>query len=134
MGYGKYLLSKTGLFPSLDPVAEDVLNAADKVFEVKDVVTSRRDRYFYIIPESYKKAYISELMSIFSSNGIILRPHHSKHYNCLLFRVPNRGQKFMYDVMRVCNNSKEFQNVLQEYVTRKQKVLFPRLTQKLRSR
>ena len=46
MGYAKYVLSQTGLFPRWEPNAAGALDAANKVFEIK----YHENGYYYIIP------------------------------------------------------------------------------------
>lgn len=114
MAYMKYLLSRTGLFPKMEPGIEDVLKAATIAHEVKYVTRNGRG-YYYVIPASKNLAHLRELMQLFSSNGVILRPHKSEHYDCLVLVVPYRGQKFMHDVAMVNRDEKNFQDVLEEY-------------------
>ena len=128
MSYTKYVLSKTGWFPKWEPGANEVLDAANKVFEVK----AKPNGYFYIFPQKNDLRYLRELVEIFKSNGIILRPHYSKHYGTFVFRVPNDGQRFVRDVMRVNNDRGEFQNVLKEYEKREHKVLFSNLIERIK--
>ena len=112
MRYMKYLLYKTGHFPKYEPDVADVLRAAICVHEIKAVVTPKGRHYFYVLPARQDWAYLSEVMRIFRSNGIILLPHKSRHYEGLVLRVPNRNQQFMLDVTRVNKDSDEFQKML----------------------
>ena len=116
MGYMKYLLYKTGWFPKYEPAVSDVLDAAVKVHAVKTVVTPKGRHYFYVFPMRKDWTYVADLMRLFRSNGVILRPHRSLHYRGLVLRVPNRDQEFMNNVMNVSNDTDEFQKlVLQKY-------------------
>lgn len=115
MVYMKYILSKTGWFPKWERGIEDVLNAASMVYDVKDVVTPRRNRYYYVIPNDYNIRHMWDMLRVFRANGVILRPHRSGNYNSLVFRVPNHGQRFMRDVMRVSQDADNFQKVLSEH-------------------
>ncbi len=115
MVYMKYLLGKTGWFPKLEPKVEDVLIASDMVYAVKNVVTPHKGHYYYVIPANYKIRYLYELLRIFRANGVWLKPHKSKNYNARVFRVRDKGQIFMHDVMRVCQDVDNFQKVLAEH-------------------
>ena len=123
MGYTKYVLSKTGWFPRFNPCANDVLEAANKVFEIK----LKENGYYYIFPDRYNIKYLRELVNIFASNGVILRPYKSHHYRCICFRVPNYGQTFMHDVHQVYKNRDNFHKVMQEYNNHKQRILGQKL-------
>lgn len=116
MGYLKYLLYKTDHFPKYEPDVADVLNTAIKVHEVKLVTTPNGRQYFYVFPMRRDWSYLSEILRLFASNGIILRPHRSHHYEGMVLRVPDRGQEFMKNVMDVSNDKDAFQKlVLQKY-------------------
>lgn len=117
----KYLLSKTGLFPKWEPQAADVLRAAFRAHEVKIVVKSHGRRYYYVIPFDYNVEHIREMVGVFSSNGVWLRPCISPDDGEIVFRVRDRGQEFMRDVMRVNENANNFQTVLAERRARAQK-------------
>ena len=121
MSYAKYVLSKTGLFPKLDPSAADVLDAVNRLYEIDEVETKRGHRYYYIIPLNDDLKYLRGLTDIFSSNGVILRPHRSKHYQRIVFRVPNRSQRFLSDVMDVYQDRAKYQNVLVSYNKKREK-------------
>lgn len=115
MVYIKYLLGKTGWFPKLEPKVEDVLIASDMVYAVKNVVTPHKVHYYYVVPAKYDIKYLYELLRIFRANGVWLKPHRSKHYNARVFRVRNKKQMFMYDVIRVCQDMDNVQTVLAEH-------------------
>ncbi|MBQ6736757.1 MAG: hypothetical protein IJQ90_04735 [Alphaproteobacteria bacterium] len=114
MVYMKYLLGQTGLFPKWEPKVEDVLYAASCVRDVKHIVTPRRNHYYYVRPNAYDIRSVYSMLPVFRANGVILRPHRSHNYHSIVFRVPNRGQRFMHDVMRVTSDSENFHKVLQE--------------------
>ena len=133
MGYTKYLLSKTGWFPKLEPSVADVLNAADKVFEIN----THQNGYYYVVPSRSNFSYLRALADLFASNGVILRPHKSKHYGCFVFRVPANGQQFIRDVRRLKakpNDHEECRKFCEEYEQRKRTVLFPKLVNKIKRR
>ena len=134
MSYMKYILSKTGRFPQWKPRVEDVLDAATRAHEVKNIVTPSRNWYYYVIPASYNVRYLYDLVRVFSANGIILRPHKSHNYGSIIFRVPNRGQKFMRDVTRVSQDVDNFKRVLAERNIDMSPSDFARLLTKMRSR
>lgn len=115
MGLAKYFLAKTGWFPKWEPCADDVLNAANLVFEIKNVHNSRGKWFYYIIPSSTDPQHLVKITRLFRANGVILRPHRSKNYKSLVLRVPDHEQKFMQDVMAVHQDSRKFQDVLAEY-------------------
>lgn len=115
MVYMKYLLSKTGWFPKWERDVSDVLTAAVNSFDVKNIVTSRGWKYYYIIPKSYKTRYLYDLSRVFRANGVLLRPHKSHNYNSVVFRVPNHGQPFMRDVMRVNKDKNKFKQIAGEH-------------------
>lgn len=114
MVYMKYLLSKTGMFPKWEPQVSDVLRAAFQAHEIKNVITPSGKSYYYVIPADSNFRHVYELVRVFRANGIILMPHRSRKYNSIVFRVHNRGQRFMYDAMRVNLNAGSFQDVLAE--------------------
>ena len=114
MIYAKYLLSKTGLFPKWEPQVSDVLRAAFRAYEVKDVTTSRGRRYYYVIPMDNNLGHMYDMVCVFRANGVILRPCRGEGGGTVAFRVPNRGQEFMRDVLRVNQNANNFQKVLAE--------------------
>lgn len=118
MIYAKYLLSKTGLFPKWEPQVSDVLRAAFCAYAVKDVITSRGRRYYYVIPMNTNVQHMYDMARIFRANGVILRPCRGMDGVSVAFRVPNRGQEFMRDVMRVNENANNFQSVLAAYNAR----------------
>lgn len=133
MGYMKYVLSKTGWFPKLEPNAADVLNAAGKVFEIN----THENGYYYIIPSRNNLSYLCDMVDLFASNGVILRPHTSKHYDCLVFRVPANGQQFIRDVRRLKqkpNDHEEYRKFSEEYDKRERTVLFPKLVNRIKRR
>lgn len=115
MVYMKYLLSKTGWFPKWEPEISDVLKAASMIYEVKNIVTPNKNRYYYVIPNNYSIRHMWDMLRVFRANGVILRPHRSRKYRELLFRVPNHGQQFMQDVMRVSQDVNNVQKVLSEH-------------------
>ncbi len=121
MIYAKYLLSKTGLFPKWEPQAADVLRAAFRAHAVKDVVTSRGRKYYYVIPMDTNVRHMYDMARIFRANGVFLRPCRGTDGASVAFRVPNRGQEFMRDVMRVNENANNFQSVLAAYKARAEK-------------
>ena len=112
MGYMKYLLYKTGWFPKCEPNVSDVLEVAIAVHEIKEVVTPNGRAYFYVFPASQDVTYLKNLMRLFRSNGVVLLPHRSRHYEGWVLRVPNHKQKFMLNVMRVNNDRADFQKLL----------------------
>lgn len=114
MGYTRYMLSKTGLFPKMEPDVADVLKAATMVHDVKYIVTPRGGKYYYVIPVNNNLRNMVDVMRIFRSNGVTLRLHKSGHYKSWIFRTPSRGQRFMRDVMRVNHDIDSFQRVLAE--------------------
>lgn len=121
MIYAKYLLSKTGLFPKWNPQAADVLRAAFRAHAVKDVVTSRGRRYYYVIPMDTNVQHMYDMARIFRANGVFLRPCRGTDGASMAFRVPNRGQQFMCDVKSVSENANNFQPVLAAYNARAEK-------------
>ncbi len=114
MVYMKYVLSKTGWFPKWERGVEDVLSAASMVFDVKNVVTPSDRHFYYVILSDKSFRNIHDVLRLFRANGVILRPHRSHKYSGVVFRVPNHGQKFMRDVMRVNQDIDNFQTVLKE--------------------
>lgn len=112
MSFGKYLLYRVGHFKKWEPDVSDVLNAAISVHSIKKVVNSRGRHYFYIFPVYSDFAHVSGLLRTFRSNGVILRPHKSHNYGELVWRVPDRKQKFISDVMDVINDKDAFQMML----------------------
>ena len=133
MGYMKYVLSKTGWFPKLEPNVADVLEAANKVFEIK----THENGYYYVIPSRGNLSYLRTLADLFASNGVILRPHKSKHYGYFVFRVPANGQQFIRDVRRLRekpNDREEYKKFCEEYAQRKRTVLFPNFLNKIKKR
>jgi len=131
MGYVKYVLSKTGWFPKLEPNAADVLDAADKVFEIN----THENGYYYIVPSRNNLSYLRNMVDLFASNGVILRPHKSDHYSCFVFRVPANGQQFIRDVRRLKekpNDHEEFRKFKEEYDKRKRTVLLPGLVNRVK--
>ncbi len=133
MGYAKYVLSKTGWFPKLEPNTGDVLDAACKVFEIN----THKNGYYYIVPSRSNLSYLRVLADLFASNGVILRPHKSKHYGCFVFCVPANGQQFIKDVRRLMkkpNDREEYQKFCEEYAKRKRSVLFPQLVNRIKRR
>lgn len=114
MVYMKYVLSKTGWFPKWERGVEDVLSAASMVFDVKPVITPRGRYYYYVIPNDHGIRYVHNMLRLFRANGVILRPHRSRKYSSVVFRVPIRGQQFMHDVKRVNEDVDNFQTVLKE--------------------
>lgn len=134
MVYMKYLLGKTGWFPKLEPNVEDVLIASDMVYAVKNVVTPHKGRYYYVIPTNYRIRYLYDLLRIFRANGVWLQPHKSKNYHARVFRVRDKGQIFMRDVMRVCQDYDNFQKVLAERNVQMPSQSFQDLLKKLEQR
>ncbi|MBR6363527.1 MAG: hypothetical protein IKS08_00345 [Alphaproteobacteria bacterium] len=132
MGYAKYVLSQTGLFPRWEPNAAGALDAANKVFEIK----YHENGYYYIIPSKTDLRYLYDMVDIFASNGVILRPHKSGHYRCFVFRVPNNGQQFIKDVRHLIENPSESERTkyCREYAQRKRTVLFPNFVNKIKKR
>ncbi|MBQ6736758.1 MAG: hypothetical protein IJQ90_04740 [Alphaproteobacteria bacterium] len=119
MVYMKYLLGKTGLFPKYKPQACDVLSAAFRACDVKDVVNSHGRRFYYVTPMNYNIRHMYDMVRVFRANGVFLRPcRDNENGGSIMFRVPNRGQRFMRDVMRVNENAGNFQSVLAEYNAR----------------
>lgn len=114
MVYMKYVLSKTGWFPKWERGVEDVLSAASMVFDVKNVVTPSDRHFYYVILSDKSFRNIHNVLRLFRANGVILRPHRSHKYSGVVFRVPNYGQQFMRDVMRVNQDIDNFQTVLKE--------------------
>lgn len=121
MIYAKYLLSKTGLFPKWKPQAADVLSAAFRADKIQDVTTSGGRKYYYVMPMDTNVRHVYDMVCLFRANGIILRPCQALDGQSVVFRVPNRGQQFMHDVMRVNQNANNFQTVLAEYNARMEK-------------
>ena len=117
MIFMKYVLSKTGLFPKWEPQVSDVLEVALNSHEVKRVRTKRRIKYFYIIPMMSNAAVVDSLVRKCRANGVILRRHYSKHYNTIVYRVRDRDQQFMRDVLEVSSHAGKFQDIMQRRET-----------------
>lgn len=127
MGYIKYALSKTGWFPKYEPKPADVSEASGKIFQIKLI----QKGYYYIFPEKHvsdKRVKLEDLIAlfdVFASNGIILRPHYSEFYHEFVFRIPNKGQKFIQRVKGLnesgVNSTTVYQNITEEYTKEKQK-------------
>lgn len=121
MVFMKYVLGQTGFFPQWEPKVDDVLLAATLAHDVdrqkvRNFVYRRRGRmYYYVIPNTHNVRYLNDLLRVFRANGVILRPHKSRTYREVVFRVPDRGQDFMVDVMRVNHDVDKFQKVLSEH-------------------
>lgn len=108
----KYILSKTGLFPQWQPQVSDVLEVALDAHEIKRVTTPRGAKYFYVIPAISNREINAKLVRTFRANGIILRRHHSEHYNTDVYRVRDRGQQFMCDAVAVSHHAGNFQKIM----------------------
>ena len=115
MVYMKYVLSKTGWFPKWERGVEDILDAASMVYDVKNIVTPHENYYYYVMPNNYSIRHLHGMLRLFRANGIFLRPHKSREYSGLVFRVPNHGQQFMQDVMRVTQDANNIYKVLSEH-------------------
>ena len=114
MVYMKYVLSKTGWFPKWERGVEDILDAASMVYDVKNVVTPHENHYYYVMTDNYSIRHLHGMLRLFRANGVFLRPHKSREYSGRVFRVPNHGQQFMQDVMRVTKDVNNIHNVLSE--------------------
>ena len=114
MVYMKYVLSKTGWFPKWERGVEDILDAASMVYDVKNIVTPHKNHYYYVMTDNYSIRHLHGMLRLFRANGIFLRPHKSREYSGLVFRVPNHGQRFMQDVMRVTQDANNIHKVLSE--------------------
>jgi len=113
MVFVKYLLGKTGLFPKCLPQVNDVLEAALDSYEISRVKTPRGVRYFYVVPTfPDNREMVAKLLRTFRANGVILHAHFSKHYNMRVYRVRDRGQQFMRDVIKVNQDAGQFQNIM----------------------
>lgn len=121
MIYMKYLLAKTGMFPKWEPQVSDVLCAAFRAHEIKLVTNKHGREYYYVMPMTHNTQQAYEMVRMFRANGVILRPCHDKENNRFVFRVRNRGQRFMHNVMRVNENANNFQDVMAEYRARELK-------------
>lgn len=127
MGYMKYALSKTGWFPKYEPKPADVSEASGKISKILPIEKG----YYYIFPEKHvsdKRVKLEDLIAlfdVFASNGIILRPHWSKYFNCFVLRFPNNGQKFIQRVKKLndsgVNSTTVYQNITEEYAEEQQK-------------
>ncbi|MBO7509133.1 MAG: hypothetical protein J6T57_02570 [Alphaproteobacteria bacterium] len=117
MGYIKYCLYETGLFPRLEPQISDVLDAALWVDWVKEDMTSHGRSYYYVMPtKSTIRSYVN-IAWVFRENGVLLRLYRSKQYGGVVFRVPNRGQDFIKNVKAVNENVDVFQTqILPKYM------------------
>ena len=112
MSFGRYLLYRATHITKWEPQVSDVLDVVNSVHSIKEVVTPRGRHYFYVFPVYYDFAHVADLLRTFRSNGVFLRPHKSRNYGELVWRVPDRGQQFMSDVMRVMSDGDEFQKML----------------------
>ena len=121
MIYMKYLLAKTGMFPKWTPQVSDVLCAAFRAHEVKLVTTKHGREYYYIMPMTHNTQQAYEMVRMFRANGVILHPRWDGENKRFVFRVRNRGQRFMHNVMRVNENANNFQDVMAEYRARELK-------------
>ncbi len=110
MSYARFFISKTGLFPIMNLEAKDVLDAANSLSEM-----ACSKNYYYFIPARYDIRYLMALADTFTSNGVLLRPHRSRHYQRVVFRVPKRNQEFLSDVWSVYQDRKNYQRVLAKY-------------------
>lgn len=117
MVFMKYVLSKTGLFPKWEPQVSDVLEVALDAHDVKRVTTSHGAKYFYVIPAFTNREVNAKIIQKCRANGILLRPHYSAHYNMTVYRVRDRGQQFMRDVMHVSQHTGNFQEILKRRET-----------------
>lgn len=144
MGYVRYVLSQTGLFPRWEPNAASALEAAGKISEIKD----EQNGYYYILSDRYNLSYLCSVFEIFASNGVILRPYKSKDDGRFVFRVPNNGQQFIKDVKHLnehpwdesysdkpSGKEAERTKYCREYVrTRRRQVLFSRIVNRIKRR
>lgn len=117
MVFIKYILSKTGLFPKWEPQVSDVLEVALDSCEVKCVKTPRGVKYFYVIPAFINSEVSAKILRKCRANGVFLRPHYSEHYNMTVYRVRDRGQQFMRDVVDVYCHAGKFQDIMQRRET-----------------
>lgn len=113
----KYFLSKTGLFPKWEPQVNDVLEVALESYEVKRVTTPHGEKYFYVFPAFANSEVASKIVRKCRANGVILHRHHSRHYDTYVYRVRDRGQRFMHDVMRVSQHAGNFQEIMKRRET-----------------
>ena len=112
MGFGKYLLYRATHVAKWEPQISDILDVVNSVHSIKEIVTPRGRHYFYVFPVCFDFEHLSDLLQKFRSNGVILRPHKSRNYGELVWRVPDRKQKFISDVMDVINDKDAFQMML----------------------
>lgn len=125
MVYMKYLLGKTGLFPRCEPQAYDVLKAAFRAYEIRKTVNARGKKYFCVVPTTYNRKEVYDMVRVFRANGVFLMPRKSKEKNRsgIVFWVRDRGQRFMQDAYIVNQNADNFQQVLAHYTQKKQTTL-----------
>ena len=110
MSYARFVVSKTGLFPKMALEATNVLDVANSLSEM-----ARSKNYYYFIPARYDIRSLMALADTFTSNGVLLVPHRSRHYQRIVFRVPKRNQEFLSDVWSVYRNRENYQAVLAKY-------------------
>ena len=125
MAYVEYLLGKTGLFPKYRPQASDVLKAAFRAYEIRKAVNARGKKYFCVVPTTYNRKEIYDMVRVFRANGVFLIPRKSKenNRNGIVFWVRDRGQQFMQDAYLVNQNANNFQQILAHYNQKKQTTL-----------
>ena len=114
MVFVKYVLSKTGLFPQWQPQVSDILEVVLDAYEIKRIRTPRGGHYFYVIPAFSNNLVNAKMLRKFRANGIILRPHYSRNYNMLVYRVRDKNQQFMLDATEVSRDASKFQEIMEQ--------------------
>ena len=98
----KYALSRTGLFPSLEPNISDFEKAADMVERIEH----QRNDYWYIWPvkstnKKDTRKNIRELWRLGCANGALMLWHYSRMNQEWVLRVRYRHRGFFRDVYNV---------------------------------
>ena len=112
MGFVKYALGQTGLFPRFEPKASDVVNVAKLVQNVENLHNARGVWYWYVSPNLWNDKNVADIKRIFWNNGVWLRSHYSYNFGNRVLRAGDFFDRpFIKNVKDFCDGTASEQDI-----------------------
>lgn len=111
MGFVKYALGQTGLFPRFEPKVSDVIDAARLVQKVENLYNAHGVWYWYVSPNLWNDKNVADIKRIFWNNGVWLRSHYSYNFGNQVLRAVDIDQPFVINVKDFCDGTASEQDI-----------------------